>query len=384
MDGVIEQLLHRREASTNGGGVLGANDRLLHLVVLGAGGSAQQVAQAMRQVLPQGFWLDDKAQYALNFRIIDGDVGLPHNSFRTEPLPQGCLCVYASQLGLEYIRESLEKTLLANLEQEDRLPFHGLPLVVAGRVQALPPQHNSSNKKPQAELARALLSDNPECMFARGLPSTLGQPYKKTKYGPAPASSPLAYQQALLPHGFAARLSGISPQPSTAAQSLVPEVKFFKDGQAWRPPTHLEGNQILQKVRTTLDSSCTIEQNTRRQARSETWKTERRLRLTSSNFGVAAARQHWTLKGLQNITASKDISHIAPIKHGIANEPLAARRYEEVMQAMGHNVTVSNCGLLVNPGFPWLGASPERIAYDPAESSYGVVEIKYPHSLRNK
>lgn len=130
MDGVIEQLLHRREAGTNGGGVLGTNGRLLHLVVLGARASAQQVAQAMRQVLPQGFRLDDKAQYALDFRIIDGDVGLPHNSFRTEPLPHGCLCVYASQPGLEYIRESLEKTLLANLEQEDRLPFHGLPLVM--------------------------------------------------------------------------------------------------------------------------------------------------------------------------------------------------------------------------------------------------------------
>ncbi|KAH9372278.1 hypothetical protein HPB48_012145 [Haemaphysalis longicornis] len=71
-----------------------------------------------------------QGQYALDFRIIDGDVGRPHNSFHTEPLPHGCLCVYASQPGLEYIRESLEKTLLANLEQEDRLPFHGLPLVM--------------------------------------------------------------------------------------------------------------------------------------------------------------------------------------------------------------------------------------------------------------
>ncbi|KAH9381128.1 hypothetical protein HPB48_005542 [Haemaphysalis longicornis] len=96
MDGVVEQLLHRREAGTNGGGVLGTNGRLLHLVVLGVRASAQQVAQAMQQVLPQGFRLDDKVH----------------------------------QPGLEYIRESLEKTLLANLEQEDRLPFHGLPLVM--------------------------------------------------------------------------------------------------------------------------------------------------------------------------------------------------------------------------------------------------------------
>ncbi|KAH9367328.1 hypothetical protein HPB48_019158 [Haemaphysalis longicornis] len=125
MDGVIEQLLHRREAGTNCGGVLGTNDRLLHLVVLGARASAQQVAQAMRQALPQGFRLD-KAHYALDVRII-GDVGRPQHWFRTEPLPHGCLCVYTSQPGLEYIRESLQKTLLANLEQEDRLPFHGLP-----------------------------------------------------------------------------------------------------------------------------------------------------------------------------------------------------------------------------------------------------------------
>ncbi|KAH9364685.1 hypothetical protein HPB48_022769 [Haemaphysalis longicornis] len=130
MDGVIEQLLPRREAGTNGGGLLGTNGQLLHLVVLGATATAQQMAQAMRQVHPQDFRLGDKAQYALDFRFIDGDVGHPQNSFHAEPLPHSCLCVYASQPGLEYIRESLEKTLLANLEQEDRLPFHGLPLVM--------------------------------------------------------------------------------------------------------------------------------------------------------------------------------------------------------------------------------------------------------------
>lgn len=71
----------------------------------------------------------------------------------------------------------------------------------------------------------------------------------------------------------------------------------------------------VQKLMTTPESSSVIERNTRRQARSATWKEERRLRLTSSNFGVAAARQQWTLKGLQNMTSSKDISHVAPIKY---------------------------------------------------------------------
>ncbi|KAL1479873.1 hypothetical protein MTO96_051521 [Rhipicephalus appendiculatus] len=70
-------------------------------------------------------------------------------------------------------------------------------------------------------------------------------------------------------------------------------------------------------------------------------------------------------------------------RYGIANEAVAAVRYEEVLKAMGHNVTVSTCGLLLNPAFPWLGASPDRIVYDPLELSYGVVEIKCPYSLRD-
>ncbi|XP_075739847.1 rho GTPase-activating protein 190-like isoform X11 [Rhipicephalus microplus] len=132
MDAIIEQLLRAHQGGGGGGAwsPLGGNGRLLQLVVLGSGGAAEQVAQAMREAHGAAFRLDDKgAQYTLDFRIVDGDVGLPHNSFRTD-LPHGCLCVYSNQQSLEYIRESLEKTLLANLEQDDRLPFHGLPLVI--------------------------------------------------------------------------------------------------------------------------------------------------------------------------------------------------------------------------------------------------------------
>lgn len=37
--------------------------------------------------------------------------------------------MYSNVESFQYIRESLEKTLVTNLEQEDRLPFKGLPLV---------------------------------------------------------------------------------------------------------------------------------------------------------------------------------------------------------------------------------------------------------------
>lgn len=73
----------------------------------------------------------DGVRYVLDFRIIEGDVDLPQNAFNTtEFAPQGCFCVYSNHHTLEYVRDSFEKTLLSNLEEDDRLPFNGLPLVL--------------------------------------------------------------------------------------------------------------------------------------------------------------------------------------------------------------------------------------------------------------
>ncbi|KAH7981993.1 hypothetical protein HPB52_002525 [Rhipicephalus sanguineus] len=197
---------------------------------------------------------------------------------------------------------------------------------------------NPSTKEEQAvaqeKLCRSILARDANNAFARGLSLTPGQPYEETKYGLAPASSPLAYQQALLPHGF----------------------------KGENNPGVIFGTRTWQ------------------QSRSTTWQKERASRLTASNFVVVLARQQCSSKGLQAITASRDLSRVAPIRYGISNEPMAAKCYEEVLQNMGHDVTVAHCGLLVNPAFPWLGASPHRLVYDPAEGAYGGLEIKC-HSL---
>ncbi|KAL1436274.1 hypothetical protein MTO96_049789 [Rhipicephalus appendiculatus] len=165
---------------------------------------------------------------------------------------------------------------------------------------------------------------------------------------------------------------------------LVPTPDLFKDVELWLPATRQTSSGILEKVKTTQESSLALERDTRQQSRSTTWQKERALRLTASNFGVVLVRQQWSSKGLQAITASRDLSRVAPIRYGISNEPMAAKRYEEVLENMGHDVTVVHCGLLVNPAFPWLGASPHRLVYDPAEGVYGVLEIKCPYSLREK
>ena len=70
----------------------------------------------------------------------------------------GCFCVYSDGSSFEYIRESVEKTLLSNLEQDDRLPFQGLPLVIvfASSLATLPEKELLRLKEEGHSLAQSL------------------------------------------------------------------------------------------------------------------------------------------------------------------------------------------------------------------------------------
>lgn len=123
--------------------------------------------------------------------------------------------------------------------------------------------------------------------------------------------------------------------------------------------------------------------NTRQQALSDRWHSARHHRLTASTFGRVIKRKEWTEKGLRNLLDPKDLSRVRAIQYGKKNESVAAERYATTMRAAGHNVTLQHCGLAVHPSCPWLGASPDRLAFDPEEGTYGVVEIKCPYSLKD-
>lgn len=105
--------------------------------------------------------------------------------------------------------------------------------------------------------------------------------------------------------------------------------------------------------------------------------------MTASAFGTVVNRQDWTEKGLRNLLEPKDLSRVRAILYGRKNEPHAAERYISVMKSAGHSISVQHCGLVVNPSCPWLGASPDRLVYDPEELGYGTVEIKCPYSLKD-
>ncbi|XP_071750033.1 rho GTPase-activating protein 190 isoform X5 [Lepeophtheirus salmonis] len=103
----------------------------LNLLVLGIEGLANDLANHIRNQCNDNDFEYEGHIFSLEFRTVTGDVSLPENAFRTQDfLPHGCFCTFSNADSFEYIRVSLEKTLLSNLEHEDRLPFQGLPLVL--------------------------------------------------------------------------------------------------------------------------------------------------------------------------------------------------------------------------------------------------------------
>ncbi|KAK8771472.1 hypothetical protein V5799_025292 [Amblyomma americanum] len=72
-------------------------------------------------------------------------------------------------------------------------------------------------------------------------------------------------------------------------------------------------------------------------------------------------------------------------RYGVTNEHPAVQRYVAVMKARGHDVEAFWSGLVVDPSCPWLGASPDRLIFDPCETpSHGLLEVKCPYSLKGK
>ena len=69
-----------------------------------------------------------------------------------------------------------------------------------------------------------------------------------------------------------------------------------------------------------------------------------------------------------------DLSHLAPCRFGIVNEPVACRLFE---RATGLNCDI--CGLFVLEKYPYIGASPDRIVIEDGVKK--TVEIKCSYKL---
>ncbi|XP_055713098.1 rho GTPase-activating protein 190 isoform X4 [Phlebotomus papatasi] len=137
MDALIERIITAKKAQSlprRGGGGVGAqwkqsqksDETNLNLLILGAEHLAGDlINEICLNCGDDGEYIYDGQTHFLQTKIIDGNM----ESFKSIDFQSsGLVCVYANQMSFEYLKESLEKSLLCNLELEDK--FENLPLVL--------------------------------------------------------------------------------------------------------------------------------------------------------------------------------------------------------------------------------------------------------------
>ena len=122
------------------------------------------------------------------------------------------------------------------------------------------------------------------------------------------------------------------------------------------------------KITINLAESQQIEKITVRQSLEPEWLFQRSKRLTASNFGKVVKRKRPPTESfVRDIFVPKDSSKVSSIRHGRQQELIVRYLYSRKMQRTCKQFIVFNAGLVVNPSFPYLGASPDGKVYDPTE-----------------
>eukprot|EP00112_Aurelia_sp_Birch-Aquarium-sp1_P003430 Seg1383.7 transcript_id=Seg1383.7/GoldUCD/mRNA.D3Y31 product="hypothetical protein" protein_id=Seg1383.7/GoldUCD/D3Y31 len=138
---------------------------------------------------------------------------------------------------------------------------------------------------------------------------------------------------------------------------------------------------IKERVGVTLVERRTIEKHTQGQSNSKIWHLERSKRLTSSLFGrIINRRKTVQPKSLLDTIQKTGQTMCTPaLKWGRDKEKIALQQY--LKSHCDPRMKVMECGLIINPRWPWLGASPDGVLIDAGKVAGGI-EIKCPFSKK--
>ena len=131
------------------------------------------------------------------------------------------------------------------------------------------------------------------------------------------------------------------------------QLPVLSDG--WSEYVHGFHNLDLTFITLSLEDVSKLECDTREQSGSAKWKLERAKRITASQFGQVFKRKAAvTEKFLRELFEGKTLQTPA-MKYGLTYQIRAANPYLD----SGNNTKLYKSGLVVNPAFCWLGASPD-------------------------
>nr|XP_055074608.1 uncharacterized protein LOC129454122 [Misgurnus anguillicaudatus] len=134
----------------------------------------------------------------------------------------------------------------------------------------------------------------------------------------------------------------------------------------------------------TYEQCVNLERATKEQANSQDWHKYRIGRITSTTlYHVCTANETEKTDLVEKIMQynQQDLSHVPAVNWGKNNEDIARKQYIKEMKAKHQNFNVDLCGLVMLPGNPHLGASPDGIANCTCCGKVAV-EIKCPYKYR--
>ena len=138
-------------------------------------------------------------------------------------------------------------------------------------------------------------------------------------------------------------------------------------------------NFFLSHVCKTLQEATDIEQDTKHQSQSAVWLCERGFRLTASNAKqIIHCKEETIPEIIESLISPPDISHLLAIKLGREREPVIRNMIRHEYNGM---YVLRNTGLCIHPQFPFLGASPDGLLFNPQEPM--LLEIKTALNLQH-
>lgn len=139
-------------------------------------------------------------------------------------------------------------------------------------------------------------------------------------------------------------------------------------------------SEFAKKFHLDEDEINTLEGETREQANSQLWVSERKYRFTASNFHLISHRQR------HHEYFANTLMHPKPFtsrhtRHGIKYEPEAVHAYMKYMNNRSIRVEIFKSGLVVYKREPVLACPPDgKVIDEGCSKPFGLLEVKCPET----
>ena len=143
-----------------------------------------------------------------------------------------------------------------------------------------------------------------------------------------------------------------------------------------------KAKEIFKTLALSNDASRTIEYYTRAQRESSIWHAQRRGRITASSFHdvfVLRATTDPSALVKRLLTENENLSSVPALSWGIESEDAAKMEYIKQIELAHVGFECSPAGLVINPSFPHLGATPDGFIQCNC-CGKGIIEVKCPFS----